>query len=36
VTGVEGSVVSVSGLEAIHGTPILDMKPVLSEQIDAR
>jgi tRNA-Thr(GGU) m(6)t(6)A37 methyltransferase TsaA len=27
---IDGLVVSVSGLDAIHGTPILDLKPVIS------
>jgi tRNA (Thr-GGU) A37 N-methylase len=29
VLGIEGRRVHVSGLEAIDGTPIIDMKPVL-------
>lgn len=29
VTGIEGTVVTVDHLEAIDGTPILDLKPVL-------
>jgi len=36
ITDVSGNVVTVSGLEAINGTPILDLKPVLSDQIDER
>ncbi|WP_433615735.1 tRNA (N6-threonylcarbamoyladenosine(37)-N6)-methyltransferase TrmO [Dactylosporangium sp. CA-139114] len=35
ILAVEGLRVRVSGLEAIHGTPILDLKPVLGEA-DAR
>jgi tRNA-Thr(GGU) m(6)t(6)A37 methyltransferase TsaA len=29
ITGVEGDAITVSGLEAIDGTPVLDVKPVL-------
>ena len=29
ITGLTGTRIEVSGLEAIHGTPILDIKPVL-------
>ncbi len=29
VTRVEGDRVEVDGLEAVHGTPVLDLKPVL-------
>lgn len=36
VTDVSGNVVTVSGLETINGTPILDLKPALSDQIDER
>ena len=28
--------VQVDHLEAVHGTPIVDVKPVLNEYIDAR
>ncbi|UOX88848.1 tRNA (N6-threonylcarbamoyladenosine(37)-N6)-methyltransferase TrmO [Amycolatopsis sp. FBCC-B4732] len=31
VTAAEGGTLTVTGLEAIDGTPILDVKPVLSE-----
>lgn len=31
VTAVEGSTLTVTGLEAIDGTPVLDVKPVLGE-----
>ncbi|MDS0131928.1 MULTISPECIES: tRNA (N6-threonylcarbamoyladenosine(37)-N6)-methyltransferase TrmO [unclassified Amycolatopsis] len=31
VTAVEGSTLTVAGLEAIDGTPVLDVKPVLGE-----
>jgi tRNA-Thr(GGU) m(6)t(6)A37 methyltransferase TsaA len=36
VTDVSGTVVTVRALEAINGTPILDLKPVLSDHIDER
>jgi tRNA-Thr(GGU) m(6)t(6)A37 methyltransferase TsaA len=36
VTDVSGPVVTVRALEAINGTPILDLKPVLSDHIDER
>ena len=36
VTAVEGTTVVVSGMEAVDGTPILDMKPVLKESISER
>lgn len=36
VTAVEGARVRVSHLEAIDGTPILDVKPVLSEDVGQR
>lgn len=36
VTAVEGRRVQVSGLEAIDGTPILDVKPVLAEDVALR
>jgi tRNA-Thr(GGU) m(6)t(6)A37 methyltransferase TsaA len=31
VTAVEGGTITVTGLEAIDGTPVLDVKPVLGE-----
>jgi tRNA-Thr(GGU) m(6)t(6)A37 methyltransferase TsaA len=36
VTAVDGRRVTVSGLEAIDGTPILDLKPVLSPDVARR
>lgn len=36
VTAVQGCRVTVSALEAINGTPIIDVKPVLSEDIASR
>jgi len=36
VMAVEGRRVQVSGLEAIDGTPILDVKPVLAEDVGLR
>ena len=36
VTAVEGRRVRVSGLEAIDGTPIVDIKPVLAREIGRR
>ena len=36
VLSVEGRRVQVSGLEAIDGTPIVDVKPVLSEEVSER
>ena len=36
VISVEGHRVHVSGLEAVDGTPILDVKPVLSADVDER
>ena len=35
VTAVEGNVVRVAGLEAVDGTPVLDIKPALG-LVDAR
>ena len=29
IVGVEGDAIAVSNLEAIHGTPVVDVKPVL-------
>lgn len=36
VTGIEGTRVRVRSLEALHGTPILDLKPVLSADVGGR
>ena len=36
VVAVEGLRVQVDHLEAVHGTPIVDVKPVLAEDIDGR
>lgn len=36
VTGVDGRRVDVDGLEAIDGTPVLDIKPVLACRIADR
>jgi tRNA-Thr(GGU) m(6)t(6)A37 methyltransferase TsaA len=36
VLSAEGPRVQVSGLEAVDGTPIVDVKPVLSEEISER
>jgi len=36
VVAVEGLRVQVNHLEAVHGTPIVDVKPVLAEDIGAR
>jgi tRNA-Thr(GGU) m(6)t(6)A37 methyltransferase TsaA len=36
VTAVEGARLRVSGLEAIDGTPVLDLKPVLEERPEDR
>jgi len=36
VVAVEGLRVQVNHLEAVHGTPIVDVKPVLNEDIDER
>lgn len=36
VLSIEGRRLSVRGLEAIDGTPVLDIKPVLSEDLDER
>jgi tRNA-Thr(GGU) m(6)t(6)A37 methyltransferase TsaA len=36
VTALEGTRIRVSHLEAVDGTPILDLKPILSEDIDQR
>lgn len=29
VVGVDGATIGVEGLEAVHGTPVVDLKPVL-------
>lgn len=31
ILGVEGSVLRISGLDAVDGTPVLDIKPVMAE-----
>ena len=36
VTKINGERIGVTGLEAIDGTPILDLKPVLSSDVGAR
>jgi tRNA-Thr(GGU) m(6)t(6)A37 methyltransferase TsaA len=36
ITGIDGGRVRVRSLEAIDGTPILDLKPILSEDIGLR
>lgn len=36
ITAVEGARVRVRGLETLDGTPILDVKPILSEDVDLR
>lgn len=36
VTAVDGTRIEVAGLEAIDGTPIIDIKPVLSAAVDER
>jgi tRNA-Thr(GGU) m(6)t(6)A37 methyltransferase TsaA len=36
VTAVDGRRVQVSGLEAINGTPIVDVKPILAEDVGLR
>jgi tRNA-Thr(GGU) m(6)t(6)A37 methyltransferase TsaA len=36
VTGVDGGRVRVRGMEAVDGTPILDLKPVLSPDVARR
>ena len=36
ITGVSGSTVTVRSIEAINGTPILDLKPILSDPIEER
>jgi tRNA-Thr(GGU) m(6)t(6)A37 methyltransferase TsaA len=36
IAEVEGDRIRVRNLEAVDGTPILDLKPVLSEEISER
>jgi tRNA-Thr(GGU) m(6)t(6)A37 methyltransferase TsaA len=36
VAAIEGTRVRVRGLEALDGTPIVDVKPVLSRRVDER
>lgn len=36
IESVDGNRVRVSDLEAVHGTPVLDVKPVLSQRIGDR
>ena len=36
MTGVDGGRVRVRGIEAVDGTPILDLKPVLSHDVVRR
>lgn len=36
VTSIDGTTVRVRGLEAIDGTPIIDIKPTLSDDINER
>jgi tRNA-Thr(GGU) m(6)t(6)A37 methyltransferase TsaA len=36
VLSIDGARVGVSGLEAVNGTPILDIKPVLSDDVRER
>jgi tRNA-Thr(GGU) m(6)t(6)A37 methyltransferase TsaA len=36
ITAVDGARIQVRSLEALHGTPILDLKPVLSEDVGER
>jgi len=36
ITAIEGSRVRVRGLEALDGTPIIDLKPVLSADVGKR
>jgi tRNA (Thr-GGU) A37 N-methylase len=36
VAAIEGNRIRVSDLEAVDGTPILDLKPVLSAAVDER
>jgi len=36
VTSIAGQRIGVSALEALHGTPIIDLKPLLSEDMTLR
>ena len=36
ITAIDGERVQVRHLEALHGTPILDLKPILSDDVSAR
>jgi tRNA-Thr(GGU) m(6)t(6)A37 methyltransferase TsaA len=36
ITAIEGHRIRVGALEALDGTPILDLKPILSGEIDKR
>ena len=36
VLGIEGTEIRVRGLEALDGTPVLDIKPVLEKRPDER
>jgi tRNA-Thr(GGU) m(6)t(6)A37 methyltransferase TsaA len=36
ITAIDGRRVQVRRLEALHGTPIIDLKPILSEDINLR
>jgi tRNA-Thr(GGU) m(6)t(6)A37 methyltransferase TsaA len=36
ILAVDGARVQVSGLEAVDGTPVVDLKPVLRADVDAR
>ena len=36
ITEIDGARLRVASLEALHGTPILDLKPVLSEDVGLR
>jgi tRNA-Thr(GGU) m(6)t(6)A37 methyltransferase TsaA len=36
ITAIDGRRVRVRGLEAVDGTPIIDLKPILSEDISQR
>ncbi|HYR09239.1 MAG TPA: tRNA (N6-threonylcarbamoyladenosine(37)-N6)-methyltransferase TrmO [Longimicrobium sp.] len=36
ITAIDGARVRVRSLEALDGTPIIDVKPILSEDIDQR
>jgi tRNA-Thr(GGU) m(6)t(6)A37 methyltransferase TsaA len=36
ITAIDGQRIQVDRLEAIHGTPIVDVKPVLAEEIGQR